>query len=117
MNGPEHLRRCAVCGKAWCEHAVARGPEHADPEACGVFIPVDDGPVDWTIVAGTRSDVWVEGRVIPKGGRVPVVRADRALRMAQALRTIRDTTEGYPANVARRALEEAGVRDPYEVGG
>jgi len=36
------------------------------------------------------------------------------LRLAQGLRVIRDTTSitGYVANVAARALEEAGVNDP-----
>lgn len=42
----------------------------------------------------------------------PVV--DPLLRLAQALRLLRDTTEGYVRNVAARALLEAGVPDPPE---
>jgi hypothetical protein len=44
--------------------------------------------------------------------RVRVAPAEKLLRCAQALRLIRDSTSGYPANVASRALEEAGVDDP-----
>ncbi|HSX23179.1 MAG TPA: hypothetical protein VLE97_10450 [Gaiellaceae bacterium] len=36
----------------------------------------------------------------------------RELRLAQGLRVIRDTTGEYAANVASRALIEAGVPDP-----
>jgi len=39
---------------------------------------------------------------------------DRTLRLAQGLRVIRDTTEGYASNVARRALDEADMADPRE---
>jgi hypothetical protein len=38
----------------------------------------------------------------------------RTVRLAQALRTIRDTCPGYASNVARRALEETAVPDPAE---
>lgn len=36
--------------------------------------------------------------------------------LAQALRLIRDSTDGYAANVARRALAEASVPDPPDEG-
>lgn len=40
--------------------------------------------------------------------------AAQNLRLAQGLRTIRDTGSEFSASVAARALEEAGVPDPPE---
>ena len=45
---------------------------------------------------------------------VAPVEENAELRLAQALRLIRDSTSGYAANVADRALREAGVPDPDE---
>lgn len=49
------------------------------------------------------------------GDRLELERLEaKVLRLAQGLRVIRDSTGDYPSNIARRALEEAGVPDPPE---
>jgi len=41
-------------------------------------------------------------------------KAAQTLRLAQALRLIRDTNPGSASNTADRALREAGIEDPED---
>ncbi len=49
----------------------------------------------------------------PQAACIEVLLADR-LRLAQALRVIRDSGGLYSANVATAALDECGIADPPE---
>ena len=62
---------------------------------------------------GSVCGAWTRGEcVCPRGIDDGAVAKAACLRLAQALRLIRDTTDGYPSNVAARALREAGIPDP-----
>lgn len=70
-----------------------------------------DGAAGYTCPACAEDDLQAELTVLR--ARAEQAEAQR-LRLAQALRILRDTTRGFAANVADRALAEAGIVDPPE---
>lgn len=121
MSGESNLT-CPECGRAFSEYtqgcdthardfvATTKGPTGS---------PSPNGPLTLYICEcgfwGRWQDERAHRRVCAMDSTTAeYVPAVQSLRLAQALRVIRDTTfsNDYVVNVATRALAEAGVPDP-----
>lgn len=138
VGGPQltqPLDEAAVKGlvRDLCTWLVLRSPPHPEPDVGTTTVPLGE-VCGFLLAEGERCETEQGGR-IPRATTEalrqefgPVADTDTAepdrapasngttQRLAQGLRLIRDSTSGYPANVAARALREASVLDGRRYG-